>query len=95
MKLSDKAGIPEQVMARQLGEETVILDLGSGTYFGLEEAGSRIWQLLTEGKTLGEVCDAVLEEYDVEREVLECDVLELTQQLRRQGLLTIDRQSPL
>jgi len=33
MNLTDKVTIPEQVMARQVGEETVILDLASGTYF--------------------------------------------------------------
>ena len=39
MKLSDKVGIPPQVMARTVGDETVILDLASGTYFGLDPVG--------------------------------------------------------
>lgn len=89
MNLTDKASIPAQVMARQVGNETVILDLGSGTYFGLDPVGARIWQLMTEGKTLGEICDALLGEYDVTREALEKDLIELAESLLAQKLISI------
>jgi len=49
MNLSDKVTIPAQVMARTVGDETVILDLASGTYYGLDPVGARIWQLMSEG----------------------------------------------
>ena len=86
MKLSDRANIPPQVMARQVGEETVILNLESGVYFGLDRVGARIWQLMAEGKTLSGICDAMQEEYEVSREVLEGDVVRLAQELFDQGL---------
>jgi hypothetical protein len=89
MNLTDKPTIPAQVMARQVGDETVILDLGSGTYFGLDPVGARIWQLIGEGKTLGEICDTMLEEYDVTREALERDVVELADKLLEQKLISI------
>ena len=89
MNLTDKASIPAQVMARQVGDETVILDLGSGTYFGLDPVGARIWQLMGEGKTLGEICDTMVDEYDVTREALEHDVLELVERLLEQKLVSI------
>ena len=82
MNLNDKVTIPPQVMARQVGEETVILDLASGTYFGLDPVGARIWQLLADGKTLGEVCAAMLAEYEVSREDIERDVLKLADELQ-------------
>ena len=50
MNLSDKVSIPTQVMARTVGDETVILDLASGTYYGLDPIGARIWQLMGEGR---------------------------------------------
>ena len=87
MKLTDKVVIPTQVMARQVGDETVILDLASGTYFGLDPVGARIWQLLGEGKTLAEICQMMLEEYEVEREQLETDVLRITGELLERGLV--------
>ena len=88
MNLSDKVTIPAQVMARQVGDETVILDLASGTYFGLDPIGARIWQLIGEGKSLGEVCEALLAEYEVSREQLQGDLERLLQELGSKGLIS-------
>jgi hypothetical protein len=87
LKLSDKVKFPEEVLARQVGEEAVMLDLARGTYFGLDPVGARIWQLLGQGKTLAEVCDAMVDEYDVSREVIERDVAKLVQELVDRGLV--------
>jgi len=88
MNLSDKIQIPAQVMARQVGAETVILDLATGTYFGLDPVGARIWQLMSEGKTLSEVCDAMQAEFEVSREDIQRDVIELTEKLKAQQLIS-------
>ena len=89
MNLSDKVTIPTQVMARTVGDETVILDLASGTYYGLDPVGARIWQLLADGKSLGEVCDVMFGEYDVAREALEGDIRRLTEELQAKGLVSL------
>ena len=89
MNLSDRVCIPPQVMARKLGDETVILDLASGTYFGLDPVGARIWELMDEGKTLAEIRDLMLDEYDVSREELERDTLRLAQELAAQGVISL------
>ena len=89
MNLSDKPTIPPQVMARQVGDETVILDLTGGTYYGLDPVGARVWQLIGEGKTLGEICDTLLDEYDVARDTLERDVLDLAEKLQADNLITL------
>ena len=88
MNLSDKITIPAHVMARQVGDETVILDLAGGTYFGLDPIGARIWQLIGEGKALGEVCEALLVEYEVSRDQLEGDMERLLQELGGKGLIS-------
>ena len=88
MNLSDRVSIPAQVMARTVGEETVRLDLASGTYFGLDPVGARIWGLMGESKTLAEICGQMLEEYEVSREELERDTLKLAQELAAQGLIS-------
>ena len=89
MNLSDKVTIPTQVMARTVGDETVILDLATGTYYGLDPVGARMWQLMAEGQTLAAVCDALLDEYEVTREALEGDILRLTEELQAKGLVSI------
>ena len=87
MKLTDRVRVPQEVLARQVGGETVMLDLAKGTYFGLDPIGARMWQLLAEGKTLVEVCDAIVEEYEVSRDAVERDLLALLDDLKAHGLI--------
>ena len=89
MNLSDKVTIPAQVMAREVGDETVILDLANGTYYGLDPVGARIWQLMVEGQTLTQVCEVMLAEYEVTREEIERDVLALLQTLMERQLVSV------
>ncbi|MGI9521096.1 MAG: PqqD family protein [Hyphomicrobiaceae bacterium] len=77
-------------MARPVGEETVILDVASGTYFGLDPVGARVWQLMEEGRKLAEICEAMLEEFEVSREELEHDVLALAQDLEARSLISTE-----
>ena len=87
MKEADKLSIPTHVMARQVGDETVILDLATGTYFGLNPVGARLWQMIGEGMTLGRACDVLLEEFEVERAQLDADVKSLVADLLAKGLV--------
>ena len=88
MNLFDKVTIPAQVMAREVGDETVILDLANGTYYGLDPVGARIWQLMAEGQMLTQVCDVMLAEYEVTREDIERDVFALVQTLLDRKLVS-------
>jgi Coenzyme PQQ synthesis protein D (PqqD) len=88
MTLTNKVTISPNAVARQVGDETVILHLGSGTYFGLDTVGARLWQLMGEGKSLGEICDAMLEEYEVSRGDLERDITALIKDLLAQDLIS-------
>lgn len=89
MNLSDRVTIPAPVMARQVGDETVILDLTSGTYFGLDTVGTSIWQLMGEGKTLAEICDAMIATYEVARSDIEHDVISLAESLHERQLIAV------
>jgi Coenzyme PQQ synthesis protein D (PqqD) len=81
--------IPPEVRARMVGEELVLLHLESGIYFGLDPVGARAWQLIEGGKSLSQACDAMIEEYDVSREVLKQDVLALARDLVDKNLLSV------
>lgn len=66
----------------------MILDLDSGTYFGLDPVGARFWQLMSEGKTLVDVRDEMLKEYEVTPAQLKNDLLELVNELLAKNLVT-------
>ena len=87
MNFSDKASIPEHVLARHVGDETVILDMASGTYFGLDAVGARIWQLVSDGMSFAEIRDVMLAEYDVSLADIERDIAALAANLQSYGLI--------
>ena len=88
MTLTEKIIVSSQAIAKQVGDEIVILHVGNGTYFGLDAVGGRIWQLMAEGKSPNEICEVVLEEYDVSREDLERDIIGLIKDLVAQDLIS-------
>jgi hypothetical protein len=77
------------VLFRQLDQEAVLLDLKSGTYFGLNEVGARAWQLMLEHGQLSDVLGVLLQEFDAESEVVERDLLELAGQLVARQLAVV------
>jgi hypothetical protein len=82
-----KLRIPEQVVTRKLGEETVLLNLASSTYFGLDPVGTRFLELLETNSSLRAAVEAMESEFEVSREQLEGDVLALSEEMVAKGLL--------
>ena len=79
--------VRERVLARRLGEETVLLDLDSGSYFDLDETGSRIWESLAAGEAPAALAAALAREYDAPVERVTADVAALVDELARAGLV--------
>jgi hypothetical protein len=79
---------PDQVSS-DLAGEIVMLNLASGTYYGLDEVGARIWNLVQQPTPVSAVRDAILDEYDVEPERCEQDLLVLLADLDRAGLIEV------
>lgn len=88
MQLGDRFTVSNDVVAREVGGEMVLLDLASGQYFGLDTVGGRIWQLLSERPcTLGELCDRIEAEFDAPRAQIEADLMALAHDLHEQELI--------
>jgi coenzyme PQQ synthesis protein D (PqqD) len=73
------------MLSRDLEGDAVLLNLESGTYFGLDKVGIRIWSLLREDGSLRRTCDTMQQEYDVSTETLARDILRLVGGTRSQG----------
>lgn len=81
---------PESVLARELEGESVLLNLDNESYYGLDDVGTRMWQVLVAEGSVVAACEMLQAEYDVEPERLREDMLELIGQLRANGLLIIE-----
>jgi hypothetical protein len=80
--------LSRDAIAQEVSGETVILDLASESYFGLDEVGTRVWQLLRDHTSLRLVFDVMREEFAVEDSVLEGDLAALVESLVDAGLVT-------
>ena len=89
--LFDKTGVvaAKDQVSRDMAGEAAILNLTSGVYYGLNPIGARIWNLIQEPKTLGEINETILREYEVNTDRCEADVRALLSQLAEQGLVEI------
>lgn len=85
---TDQFAVHPSVLSRELSGETVLLNLESGIYYGLDPVGTRIWQLLMQGRTIADICVTMFDEYDVPSDVLRGDVLRLVGELRERGIVT-------
>lgn len=82
------AAVKEQVSC-DLAGEAAILHLGSGTYYGLDAVGARIWALVQQPTRVDRLRDVLLAEYDVVPDRLERDLTALLQDLAAQGLIEV------
>jgi len=70
-----------------VGDETVILHLKSGTYFGLDAMGTLIWAMLKDGVPTNQICKRLTEEFDVAQEVVEADARQFLNDLKANDIL--------
>jgi hypothetical protein len=69
--------------------EAAILNLGSGIYFGLNPVGARVWSLIQEPRSVEELREALVKEFEVEPAQCEADILALLQGLLAAGLIDV------
>lgn len=77
-----------------LDEETVMMSIERGKYYGLDPVGSRIWELLQTPRRVSAIVNGVLEEFTGERGAVERDLLAFLNKLAGEGMLTIGAAPP-
>jgi hypothetical protein len=85
--MTDRLRVSEDVVFRELDGEAVILNLDSGIYFGLDEVGTRFWQLIEQDDRVEAALATLESEYEVAADVLRADVSRLVSTLVEKGLL--------
>jgi len=92
VSFEDRVKLPDDVLISSLQEESVILNLDTERYFGLDDVGSRMLTVLTTSTSIEAAYNSLREEYEVDDEVLKQDLLALVDQLVEQGLIEISNQ---
>ena len=87
ISFSDRVTVPDDVLISRLQEESVILNLDSERYFGLDDVGTRFLSVLTSSETIEAAYERLRNEYDVDPQILRNDLLSLVNNLIDQGLL--------
>jgi hypothetical protein len=94
ISLAETVTISPEVVFKELGGEGVLLDLASGIYFGLDETSTRLWLLLQLNGSLRRVFDEMIEEFEVDPDRLERDLLQFVADLTRSNLASLAKNSP-
>lgn len=81
--------VPDGVLIRELSGESVILNLHTECYFGLDDVGTRMWTLLTSSKSIQAAYETLLVEYNVDAETLRNDLANFVLKLSEKGLIEI------
>ena len=86
---SEHAVVPSNVLIRFLDQESVLLNLETERYFGLDAVGTRMWQVVTEASTVEAALAQLAEEYDAPLGTLRIDLTNLLQHLLENGLIAM------
>ena len=89
LSFDDRATAPGHVLVRILDGESVLLNLENERYYGLDETGTRMWQLLVESPSIDAAYQSLLAEYDAEPEMVRSNLVELLGRLVDHGLVEV------
>ncbi len=99
MKSSNEIGLDtvivqtEGIFSSELDGETVLMSLTQAAYFGLDSTGQVIWLMISEPRRVGDLCDQLVAEYNVDRSVLEQEVFEFLNELNEEDLIQVVSQN--
>ena len=88
--LSSVVVCSEENLCCDLQGEAVVLNLNSGTYFGLNPLGTRIWELIREPAMVVDVYRRLLKEYEVDADQCEAELLSFLNQLQANDLIKVE-----
>ena len=89
LSLQSTVIVTSQQVSCPLGDESAILNMKNSVYYGVNPVGATVWNLLKEAKTVSEIRDAILDEYDVDQVRCEKDLFALLEEMRSEGLIEV------
>jgi len=79
----------DTILASDLGEEFVMMNINSGTYFNLVEVGARVWGMMEKEVTISDIRDKLVSEYDIDPETCANEVIAFAEEMQSLGLANL------
>jgi hypothetical protein len=92
ISIRSRVTVSTEQLSCDLVGEAVILNLRTGVYYGLDSVGARIWTLLQESRLVSELIDMILDEYDVDPDRCEREIIDLLTELKARELIEIEHE---
>lgn len=89
ISFTSRVVVPDTVLFRELDGESVLLNLKTESYLGLDTVGTRMWTVFTTQPSIQAAYEALLSEYEVAPDVLRTDVENLLEQMIEHGLVEL------
>lgn len=86
----DKLIRVEEILSTELDEETVLMSIDAGAYYGMASTARSIWQKLERPQTFSELVDELVKEYAVSPEACAADLERFLGEMEREGLLRVE-----
>jgi hypothetical protein len=77
------------LMGGEMGNETVLMDMNTGDYIGLNSVGTSIWKLVATPSKVADICAQLQEEYNVDAETCQVETLKYLEMLQSEKILDI------
>ncbi len=79
----------DDLIASQMEDEIVMMSITNGKYYGMNNVGSAIWNLLEQPSKVSDICSKLVEEYEIDEPTCEKEVLAYLEQLLDQQLIVV------
>ena len=79
----------EIIVSSELTDETVMMNVEKGSYYGLDDIETKLWQIVETPTSVSALCDSLLSNYDISREQGEADVLTFVNELHAEGIIEV------
>ena len=89
MEVTSKPQRSPEAAYQAVEEEAILINLNTGSYYSLNDVGTMFWDLLDGQRTITDCARLIASEYEVELDVVEADLLELTSDLVNEGLIVV------
>ena len=93
IRLHDIVSASPSQVSTTLGDESIVLELQAGTYFGVNDVGTAVWKFLQQPRQVAEVIAHVRQRYEVSAEQAEAEVLAFLQELAKKNLVSVSSRS--